>query len=96
MFIDSLTVQVVLIGVVYLITYFTLRGISIALEPLGDYGHTVAQLLWGFHFVIATMYAILVKIVLNALKRKKWLHIQYPDNYILQRIHFGCMNRPTF
>ena len=56
MFIDSLTVQVVLIGVVYLITYFTLRGISIALEPLGDYGYTVAQLLWGFHFVIATMY----------------------------------------
>jgi glutamate:Na+ symporter, ESS family len=86
LFIDSLTVQVVLVGVVYLITYFTLRGVSMALEPLGDYGYTVAQLLWGFHFVIATMYAILMRVVLNALKRKNWLRINYPDNYILQRI----------
>lgn len=92
MFIDSFTVQVVLIGVVYLITYFTLRGISIALQPLGDYGHTVAQLLWGFHFVIATMYAILIRVILNALKKKNWLHIKYPDNYILQRISAGSFD----
>jgi len=92
MFIDSLTVQVVLIGFVYLITYFTLRGISVALEPLGEYGHTVAQLLWGFHFVIATMFAILVRIILNALKKKNWLHIKYPDNYILQRISAGSFD----
>ncbi|MCJ7665258.1 MAG: sodium:glutamate symporter, partial [Actinobacteria bacterium] len=92
MYIDSLTVQVVLIGLVYLITYFTLRGISIALEPLGDYGYTVAQLLWGFHFVIATMFAILVRVILNALKKKNWLHIKYPDNYILQRISAGSFD----
>ncbi len=92
MFIDSFTVQVVLIGVVYLITYFTLRGISIALQPLGDYGHTVAQLLWGFHFVIATMFAILARVILNALKKKNWLHIKYPDNYILQRISAGSFD----
>ena len=92
MFIDSLTVQVVLIGVVYLITYFTLRGVSIALQPLGEYGHTVAQLLWGFHFVVATMFAILVRIILNALKKKNWLHIKYPDNYILQRISAGSFD----
>ncbi len=92
MFIDSLTVQVVLIGVVYLITYFTLRGVSIALEPLGEYGHTVAQLLWGFHFVVATMFAILVRIILNVLKKKNWLHINYPDNYILQRISAGSFD----
>ncbi len=92
MFIDSLTVQVALIGVVYLITYFTLRGISIALAPLGDYGHIVAQLLWGFHFVIATMFAILARVILNTLKRKNWLHIKYPDNYILRRISAGSFD----
>jgi glutamate:Na+ symporter, ESS family len=92
LFIDSLTVQISLIGVVYLVTYFTLRGISLALAPLGDYGYTVAQLLWGFHFVIGTMYAILARVVLNALKRKNWLHINYPDNYILQRISSGCFD----
>jgi len=92
MFIDSLTVQVALIGVVYLITYFTLRGVSIALAPLGDYGHIVAQLLWGFHFVIATMFAILARVILNTLKRKNWLHIKYPDNYILRRISAGSFD----
>jgi len=92
MFIDSLTVQVILIGVVYLVTYFTLRGISFALAPLGEYGYTVAQLLWGFHFVIGTMFAIIVRIILNALRRKNWLHINYPDNYILQRISAGSFD----
>jgi len=86
MFIDNLTVQLVLIGVVYLLTYFTLKGVSILLEPLGTYGSTVANLLWGFHFVVATMIAILVRVILNILKRKNWLHINYPDNYILQRV----------
>jgi len=85
-FIDSLSVQIVLIGIVYLITYFILKGITVGLRPLGDYGDTVSQLLWGFHFVIATMIAMLVRLILNLLKRKNWLHINYPDNYTLQRI----------
>ncbi len=85
-FIDSLTVQIVLIGIVYLATYWALKGISIALAPLGDYGATVSQLLWGFHFVVAVMIAMVVRIILNVLKRKNWFHINYPDNYMLQRI----------
>ncbi|MDD3519679.1 MAG: sodium/glutamate symporter [Actinomycetota bacterium] len=85
-FIDSLSIQIVLIGIIYLITFFSLKGISIALKPMGDYGETVSQLLWGFHFVIATLITIIVRIILNFLKRKNWLHINYPDNYMLQRI----------
>jgi ESS family glutamate:Na+ symporter len=77
-FIDSLTVQIVLIGIVYLATYWALKGISIALAPLGDYGATVSQLLWGFHFVVAVMIAMVVRIILNILKRKNWFHINYP------------------
>jgi glutamate:Na+ symporter, ESS family len=92
MFMDSLTFQVILIGVVYLITYFTLRGASLALRPLGEYGYTVAQLLWGFHFIVGTLFAIIVRIVLNALKRKDWLRVNYPDNYILQRISAGSFD----
>ena len=85
-FIDSLSIQIVLIGIVYIVTYFALKGITILLAPLGDYGNTVSQLLWGFHFVIGTMIAIVVRIILNFLKKKNWLHINYPDNFILQRI----------
>ncbi len=91
-FIDSLSVQVVLIGVVYLITYFALRGVSILLAPLGEYGETVTHLLWGFHFVIATMIAVLVRIILSALKKKNWLQISYPDNNILQKISAGSFD----
>jgi ESS family glutamate:Na+ symporter len=38
------------------------------------------------------MFAILVRIILNALKKKNWLHIKYPDNYILQRISAGSFD----
>lgn len=92
LFIDSLTIQIVLIGLVYLLTYLALMGMSYALKPLGSYGDTVAELLWGFHFVIATMIAIIARIFLNFLKRKNWLHINYPDNFILQRISAGSFD----
>ncbi|MGM0366848.1 MAG: sodium/glutamate symporter, partial [Actinomycetota bacterium] len=92
LFIDSLSIQLVLIGVVYLITYLILKGVSAGLAPLGDYGNIVSDLLWGFHFVVATMVAIAVRIILNLFKRKNWLHINYPDNYILQRISAGSFD----
>ncbi|MFO7928745.1 MAG: sodium/glutamate symporter [Candidatus Humimicrobiaceae bacterium] len=92
LFIDSLTVQLVMIGIVYLITYFILKGVSLALAPLGNYGATVSDLLWGFHFVIATMVAVMARVFLNFLKKKGWLHINYPDNYILQRISAGSFD----
>jgi len=92
LFIDSFSIQLVLIGLVYLITYLILRGISGALAPLGDYGSIVADLLWGFHFVIATMVAVGARLTLNLLKRKNWLHINYPDNYNLQRISAGSFD----
>ncbi len=84
--VDKLTIQIALIGTIYLATFYLLKGISALLLPLGNYGQTVSQLLWGFHFVIATMLAILVKIILNALNKKKWLKITYTDNYLLQRV----------
>lgn len=83
---DSLAVQLSLIGFVYLLTYFLLKGVSLALAPLGTYGETVSSLLWGFQFVIGTMIAIVVRIILTVLRRKNWLHFNYPDNYILQRV----------
>ncbi|MBN2073902.1 MAG: sodium:glutamate symporter [Actinobacteria bacterium] len=92
MVLDSISVQVALIGTVYLITYLTLRGVSLALAPLGEYGAIVSDLLWGFHFVVATIFAILTRVILNGLKRKNWLRIKYPDNYILQRISAGSFD----
>jgi len=83
---DSLAVQLALIGFVYMLTYFLLKGIALALAPLGTYGETVTSLLWGFQFVIGTMIAIGVRVLLTVFRRKNWLHFNYPDNYILQRV----------
>jgi glutamate:Na+ symporter, ESS family len=84
--VDKLTIQIALIGSIYLATFYILKGISSLLLPLGSYGQTISQLLWGFHFVIATLLAILVKIILNALERRRWLKLTYTDNYLLQRV----------
>ena len=84
--IDRFTVQIALIGTIYLATFYLLKGFSALLAPLGNYGQTVSQLLWGFHFVIATMLAILVKSILNLFKKKNWLRVTFTDNYLLQRV----------
>src|SRR5680860_1867552 len=84
--VDKFTIQLALIGTIYLVTFYLLKGISALVSPLGDYGQTISQLLWGFHFVIATMLAIVAKMILNALNKRKWLKISYTDNYLLQRI----------
>jgi len=84
--VDKLTIQIALIGTIYLVTFYLLKGIAALLLPLGSYGQTISQLLWGFHFVIATMLAILVKIILNSFKKRKWLKITYTDNYLLQHV----------
>ena len=39
--IDKLTIQIFLIGIVYFLTYLTLKGLSAVLLPLGDFGKTL-------------------------------------------------------
>ncbi|MFA9397057.1 MAG: sodium:glutamate symporter [Clostridiaceae bacterium] len=83
---DKITVQLILIGIVYLVTYLTIKVLSSALSPLGTFGMTMSQLLWGFHFLIGTMYAMLLRIIYDYLKKKKIVVQNYPNNYLLQRI----------
>lgn len=83
---DKITVQFFLIGIVYLVTYLTLKGLTIILTPLGSFGQTMAQLLWGFHFLIGTVYAILLRLLYDYLMKKKLSVVHFPNNYLLQRI----------
>lgn len=84
--IDSLSVQFCLIGLVYLATYLTLLGINKLMVPFGTFGETLNNLLWGFHFVIGTVYAILLRTILRRLKAGKFITNSRPNNYLLQRI----------
>ncbi|HKK83171.1 MAG TPA: sodium:glutamate symporter [Atribacterota bacterium] len=89
---DDISIQLFLIGLVYLVTYLTLLGLNTILVSLGTFGETLAQLFWGFHFIIGTIYAILLRIGFDLFKRMKIMTHEYPNNYMLQRIAGGSFD----
>ncbi|MFW6149676.1 MAG: sodium:glutamate symporter [Atribacterota bacterium] len=89
---DDISIQLFLIGLVYLATYLTLLGLNTVLVSLGTFGETLAQLLWGFHFIIGTIYAILLRLGFDLLKRMKIMTHEYPNNYMLQKIAGGSFD----
>ncbi|NLO37903.1 MAG: sodium:glutamate symporter [Ruminiclostridium sp.] len=84
--IDDLSIQLLLIGCVYLLTWLFITGASKLLLPLGVFGETVSELLWGFNFVIGTVIALATRFLMDKLRRKRLIHTNYADNYLLQRI----------
>jgi ESS family glutamate:Na+ symporter len=84
--IDDLSIQLLLIGCVYLLTYLFITGVSKLLIPLGAFGETVSELLWGFNFVIGTVIALVTRFMMDKLRLKRVIHANYADNYLLQRI----------
>lgn len=83
---DKITVQICLIGVVYFIAYLTLVGLDTVLRSLGTYGEQVMSLLWGLQFLFGTVYAIILRKIIDYLKEKKIIVKTYSNNYLLQRI----------
>lgn len=83
---DKLSFQIAIIGVIYLITYATIYAAASYLNTLGTFGETFAHLLWGFHFLIGSLYAILFKIIFNKLRNKGFAFYNAPNNYLLQRV----------
>ncbi len=84
--IDRMTIQIFLIGIVYILSYFTLILLSWLLPQLGNFGSNLARMFWGFHFVFGTGYALLLRWIIQKLKKQKLLKRNYPNNYILHRI----------
>ncbi|WP_461204929.1 sodium/glutamate symporter [Clostridium sp. DL1XJH146] len=89
---DKITAQLFLIGIVYLVTFLTIKGLEIVLTPMGLFGQTLAQLFWGFHFLIGTVYAILLRVIYDKARESKVLKSNYPNNYLLQRISGACFD----
>ncbi|MGD9677679.1 MAG: S-layer homology domain-containing protein [Vulcanibacillus sp.] len=83
---DKITVQICLIGIVYLTAYLTLVGLDSLLKNLGTYGETLMSMLWGFQFLFGTVYAIILRLIFDYLKKKEIIIQNYPNNYLLQRI----------
>jgi ESS family glutamate:Na+ symporter len=83
--IDGLTLQLMLVGMVYLLTYLTLRGAEALLGNEG-FGGTLSKLLWGFSFIIGAVYGMIVRRVLDACFKAGWMKYDYTSNYLLERL----------
>lgn len=85
--IDDFSVQLILIGITYMLTFGFLNGFEyMAIKFFGTFGQTVARLFWGFNFMFGTLFALIVRFILDRLRNKRVIKINYADNYLLQKV----------
>jgi ESS family glutamate:Na+ symporter len=85
--VDKFSIQMALVLGVYLISYFTIVGISKATLGLGEgVSNMISTLLWGFNFIVGTLIAILIRTIMQGLRKVKIITRQYQNNYLLSRI----------
>ncbi|MGI6768019.1 MAG: sodium/glutamate symporter [Bacilli bacterium] len=83
--VDRMTIQIVLILLVYFLTYLFMFGVEQL--PLGTFGNEkVKPMVWGFNFLIGSLLAALLKVVFRGLKKANLMTRDYPNNYLLNRI----------
>ncbi|MDO5448582.1 MAG: sodium:glutamate symporter, partial [Clostridia bacterium] len=83
--IDRLSIQIALVFVVYLLTYFLTVGLTGLLDSFGV-GDSLKSILWGFNFILGSAVAIIVRICFKEGKEKNIIKKQYQNNYLLNRI----------
>lgn len=90
---DSLTMQVVIIFVIYACVFLTLALLEkVLLPPLGDLGQTFAGVFHGFNFLIGIIYALIFKRILVTMESKgKNLNFM-TNNYVLSNISSLAFN----
>ncbi len=90
---DGLTVQIVIISIIYGLVWLTLFAFNAILKPAnGGIGQTVYNLLEGFNFIIGIGYALLFKVVLRAIQKKNPKVEIITNNYLLSNISSTCFN----
>lgn len=89
---DGLTVQIVIVSIIYGLVWLTLYLLEGALLSLGSIGETIFNLMTGFNFIIGIGYALVYKIILKKVE-KKGTNIKFMTNdYILSNISSLCFN----
>lgn len=90
--VDSFSIQLFTIGMIYLATYLVLLGSSSFLDQLGTFGQTLSKMLWGFSFIVASILAILFRAVYDLLRKKKLIVREYTSDFLLERIAGGAFD----
>jgi ESS family glutamate:Na+ symporter len=76
--IDKMTVQIALIIVTYMFTYFIMNGLGMLLPGM-------RSVIFGFNFIIGVLSATLVKETMRFLKKKNAIQKNYTNNFLLTR-----------
>ena len=85
---DKFTVQVALVFLAYILAFLFMKGVNVIVDTgvLGGLGKTVQSMIWGFQFLFGTIFAILVRTVLNKLRKKEIVKRDYVNNFMMNRI----------
>ena len=84
---DKFTIQVALVFVAYILAFLFMKGVNVIVDTgvLGGLGKTVQSMIWGFQFLFGTLFAILVRTVLNKLRKKNVVKRDYINNFMMNR-----------
>lgn len=90
---DALTMQVVIIFIIYALVYITLAFLENVFFPLfGELGATFSGVFHGFNFLIGILYALLYKKILAG-QEKRGRNIKFlTNNYVLSNISSIAFN----
>ena len=89
--IDKLSVQVCMVLFVYFLVYLFTQWVQNS--ELGNFGEkTLKPMLWGFNFLIGTLFGILFKWILSRFKKARIVKREYINNYMLNRISGFCFD----
>ncbi len=91
--IDRLSLQMAMVCMVYLLTYFVTLGLCELLKTaLPGMYDMLSTLLWGFNFIVGSALAILLRQLIKALTKGRVITRQYQNNYLLSRISGLCFD----
>ncbi|MBO6027010.1 MAG: hypothetical protein J6P73_07170, partial [Bacteroidales bacterium] len=89
--IDKLSVQICMVLFVYFLVYLFTNWIQNM--ELGNFGtNTLKPMLWGFNFLIGTLFGIAFKNILKLFKKQRLMQREYINNYMLNRISGFCFD----
>lgn len=86
--VDKLTIQISFVIGIYLLVFLVTLGLStLSVKYLGNFGvKTIKPLLWGFNFLLGTLFAIWIKKIVALLKKQKIMNSTYINNYLMNRL----------
>lgn len=86
--VDKLTIQIAFVIGIYLLVFLVTLGLStLAVNYLGNFGvKTIKPLLWGFNFLLGTLFAIWIKKIIAQLKKTKVMNSTYINSYMMNRL----------